>query len=924
MRLKFLLLLPAICLVFCQSRDQHSQGINLVPLYHLLDSASLIEAIHTDHYQVRRKLDTLLSRLLIAKSTPDTAATDSLQPMLSWLCQVYQIETKLTDKHRLLARRISWSAAESRRKLSLDSTFVATSLARQKKRDQPQEIRDSIFRAKLYQLSSAYREIGDTFSMVTVDYAMSENYFDTGAHDSATAWINRCKATCDLIKDIERIALCELLASKIQTLTDADYFQSEQSLLRASELLERVDNYPTLANVRSSQAFNATLLFQTDKAIDGFHASYAASTRSGNARLQAYCLYGLGEAFFIEGRLDSAAYYSNLAWQRRKALAEKYPELLVDLACTESSLGLIAQARRSFEEASEKYLHADQLLVQCRDEEMLCTNRLRMASLYISQKKYDLARNNYRFILERSTMFENSINAQFGLAVCDYYQNQTEAAVANLRGCIHRQEISRNKLPIPGLTSGMLWDKLAYYQLLACIFVNQHFSSGDTALCDSAFKYVEASKAMALADMLRSGGAPTASEKEQNLVTAISMHENELLVGRGDSLTHLAIILHMEDSLHAERLRAASARRTSDGSMHYSPLNLEAFTHLLKRDSVTVLSYLISDFGCYVFAATGAQISVEKLPTTVAALTTTLISYVDSISQYPVYQFSDSVNRGLAQQLYNALLPNSILQKTRGTHLTIIADGPLRYLPFEALVDNQGKYLVESYEIDYSPSASTFVFLREELVSANNLKSVTVFADPDFGDKSLPALSHSREEAESIASIWGTTHTKLFLGSQATKSVFREQDFRNTRYVHIASHSICNELRPDRSALILATDSINPSSGLLSRDEIASTIMPVDLVFLSVCQSGRGREFPGEGMLSLVQPFLVAKAKSVIATYWNINDRGAVDLVSAFYSELGKGSSIMHALAIAKRDMLLSKRGLFRHPYFWAPFVLIS
>ena len=79
---------------------------------------------------------------------------------------------------------------------------------------------------------------------------------------------------------------------------------------------------------------------------------------------------------------------------------------------------------------------------------------------------------------------------------------------------------------------------------------------------------------------------------------------------------------------------------------------------------------------------------------------------------------------------------------------------------------------------------------------------------------------------------------------------------------------------------------------------------------------------PGEGALSLIQPFLTAGTRAVIASYWNLHDQTSPPLVRRFYEELKATGSPRAALTTAKRQMLNDPEGSFRHPYYWAPYVL--
>ncbi len=902
--------------------DPDPVGLSLLSIHANNDRAALEDALRVDHYQVRRMLDSLCNASIAARAAGDHRQADSLTPALAWLTETYLNITNLSDMSRRYRLLADWSPDEITSKRSYDSTFSELDKTKRLRRRNREPFPEYL--PQLRQLHSDYLGLGDTTAVARVDYTLAESFFAIGEHDSTSVWLERSRAFALAVEDLDRAGYGDLLESRLLTLNEADYFKSEKTLMTAGERFQRVGNYRRLADVRVAQAYNATLLFQTDKAIDGYQAGYAACTKYGDPRLQGYCLYMLGASFYIEGELDSAALYATLARQRRQDLADKYPELTIDVACTESGLGLIAQARGDDGEAARRYILADEMLVACENIEMLCTNRLRHGSLLITRRDYDGARDKFRFILDNSDRFENSINAQFGLAVCDYYQGAIEAAEANLRRCIHRQEISQSKLPIPELRSGMLWDKLVYYQLLACVFLDRYERTQDISWADSAFAYVEASKAMALEDMLRTGTPDAGSETEQRLIAAISALENELLLGRGDRSEQTQTIAVLEDSLHSERVRSAPTKDPTLARPETKRLTREDAQRLIVSDSAAILAYMISEFGSCIFLLTDSAFEVRRITTPVDQLNATIDGFLDVIATFPREGRLDGDWRSFGRWLYDDLIPEETLTRLGTRCLTIIGGGRLHYLPFETLIGPDDAYLVEPYDITYAPSVATLARLRDRAVPRHRANRVIAFADPAYADDDLVPLTYSRDEAESLARLFGPEQASVYVGQDATERAFCNQDYRTARYVHVASHGICNERRPDRSALVLAGSSDQPGSGLLHRDEIRNLEMPVDLVFLSACRSGAGRSYPGEGVLSLAQPFLISGAGSVIAGYWNINDRAAVDLVTSFYSELNRGSSKARALAQAKRAMIQSDRALYRHPYFWAPFVLIG
>jgi CHAT domain-containing protein len=131
-----------------------------------------------------------------------------------------------------------------------------------------------------------------------------------------------------------------------------------------------------------------------------------------------------------------------------------------------------------------------------------------------------------------------------------------------------------------------------------------------------------------------------------------------------------------------------------------------------------------------------------------------------------------------------------------------------------------------------------------------------------------------------------------------------------------------DEDRPERSGLALSRGP-GPSDGILQTREIYALKLDGALVTLSACQTALGREVSGEGLVGMSRAFFYAGARAVTASLWNVSDGSTPDLMENFYGAVRAGAPFDRALAEAKRTLLRS-RGERRHPYFWAPFIVMG
>ena len=161
----------------------------------------------------------------------------------------------------------------------------------------------------------------------------------------------------------------------------------------------------------------------------------------------------------------------------------------------------------------------------------------------------------------------------------------------------------------------------------------------------------------------------------------------------------------------------------------------------------------------------------------------------------------------------------------------------------------------------------------------------------------------------------------------ATESAFKEQA-RDYGILHLSTHGYFNLRNPLLSGLELEADDEN--DGLLEVHEILGLSLDAGLVTLSACETGMGsglfNQFPaGDEFVSLTRAFLLAGSQSVLATLWEVDDRSTVELMEGFYSRLEHGGSTdgqADALVQIQRELRQSVK--YKHPYYWAPFVLVG
>jgi len=388
-----------------------------------------------------------------------------------------------------------------------------------------------------------------------------------------------------------------------------------------------------------------------------------------------------------------------------------------------------------------------------------------------------------------------------------------------------------------------------------------------------------------------------------------------------------------------QELYAAKFSRSQRLMERGQPVQLASLQESLRPDEV-VLEYALGEPRSYGLVIDDTEIRVIPLPDRgrIEAL----------VDKYLVEVRSRKAATELAKELHSMLL-GSIPEVLRKPRLIVVPDGKLHLVPFDALINEKGEYVLASHIVTNAPSATVFHLLRSQ--PAGGVTSVPLLAvgDVPYQDKGnlvannsggakptsrvptrglydlsgepLPPLPGTAEEVMSVAGIAGSRSVVL-MGPKATEATFRSQPLEKVRILHMAVHGISSVVSPDRAALVLAR-STSDDDGLLQAREISELNLAAELVTLSACDTGAGRLVGQEGIVNLVRAFLFAGARSVVASLWAADDVFTISLMKRFYGNLAKGADRGAALQKAKLE-LIEQFGDQALPFFWAGFTMVG
>ena len=187
----------------------------------------------------------------------------------------------------------------------------------------------------------------------------------------------------------------------------------------------------------------------------------------------------------------------------------------------------------------------------------------------------------------------------------------------------------------------------------------------------------------------------------------------------------------------------------------------------------------------------------------------------------------------------------------------------------------------------------------------------------------LDRLKATRKEAEAISKLTPKNEQIQVLDFAANLNFVKTQNLADYKIIHFATHGIANSNHPELSGLVLSLfdNQGNPENGFLRLNDIFNLKLNADLVVLSACQTGLGKQVKGEGLVGLTRGFMYAGTPRVVVSLWSVDDQGTSILMSRFYQlMLEKKLPVSSALRQAQIEML--KQDNYKLPYYWAAFTM--
>lgn len=708
--------------------------------------------------------------------------------------------------------------------------------------------------------------------------------------------------------------------------TLGEYDRSLDYYNRALPLYEAAENKTGIARVRNNIGLYYDASDKQEQALESYNLALALWQELGDIRGQATTLNNIGFSYAKLQRLNTALDSYNQALPLWQELGDIRGE-----AATLSNIGFVYANLGQFNQALNYYNQALDIREQIGDRAKQALTLYRVAQT------------------ERN-------------------KGNLDEAVSQIETALDIIEDLRVNVTSQDLRTSFFASKQEYYEFYIDLLMQLHKTRPKQRYDARALQARERASARSLLDILsyattdiRSGIDPQLLQRQNQLqqkFAALEKRRIQIFSGQHTAEQAKGIKQEIENLIEEYRALQANIQATSPryaALTQPQPLTVKEIQKKVLDKDTLLLSYSLGEERSYLWAVTSRDLKSYELPGREAIenaarrFRNSIIAPTQRIRQQRAIQAAD--------RLYEMILA-PVADQLEDKRLLILGDGALQYVPFAALparatVESNGYVpLVVEHEIVTLPSASTMGILRREVGDRPPAsKTLAVLADPVFGQNDdrlnsstrentwslAPELERSaresgvffdrlpftQQEAEQILALVPTAQRRYGSGFSANRDFATSNQLSEYRILHFATHGLLNSQNPELSGLVLSlVDEVgNPQNGFLRLHDIFNLNLPAELVVLSACETGLGKEIRGEGLVGLTRGFMYAGAARIVVSLWSVDDRATSLLMVDFYQQmLEKGLS--PAAALRQAQIQMWKQQEWKIPYYWAAFTL--
>jgi CHAT domain-containing protein/tetratricopeptide (TPR) repeat protein len=570
------------------------------------------------------------------------------------------------------------------------------------------------------------------------------------------------------------------------------------------------------------------------------------------------------------------------------------------------------------------------------------------------------------------------------IAYAERDRGNLQQALTQIQAAINIIEVLRTKVDSQDLRTSYFASVQRYYKFYIDLLMQLHKKDPSKGYNAVALHASESSRARGLIELLTEARAnirkdvdPKLLAEEKDLQLQIEAIEKQLQDSSNKSETATAKLKKELETLLTQQKELETKIRTNSpkyAALQYpQPLTLPQIQQQLDKDTL-LLEYSLGEEHSYLWAVTPNSINSYELPKR-KEIEKAATEFRNNLQQNAAGDLTAISTLSAAKLSKLILAP--VADKLGKKRLVIVADGALQKIPFAALNDVQTFHrnvstnratntevyqpLIVNHEIVNLPSVTTIASQRQDLKGRKSApKTLAVLADPVFeandtritgkptsivpnsdfrsqieqsdlkrGAKNLKRLSWgrlngTRFEANAILNLVPNSQHLQAFDFDANYNWVTNKQLSQYRFLHFATHGFADPINPELSGIVLSLvdkQGKPANRGYLRLGDIFNLDFAADLIVLSACETGLGKDVNGEGLVGLTRGLMYAGAERVAVSLWQVDDAGTAQLMQEFYTQMLKqGKSPTVALRAAQ--LKLWKNSSLQNPYYWSAFTL--
>jgi len=743
---------------------------------------------------------------------------------------------------------------------------------------------------------------------------------------------------------------------------------------RSMPLSRRIGNKVEEARVLTGEAYVYWRLGEDERALDLYEQALKLFADANYADGEASTLHSAGRVYYFAKNIEKALEYQRRALEICRRIGDRRLEtnVLIEIGRLNAEAGNHAAAIANLVLARDS-AHAQKDL------------RWEMEAWNLLGKSYEARGQKQALqCYERALALSRAAEFKYGESAMLYQIARSQrdagdivAARKQIESAIDLIESLRTKVTSQDLRASYFASVRQLYDLYIDLLMELNHNNPHQDFDVQAFEASERGRARSLLEMLtaarvgvRNKVEPQLLEREQVLRAELNQKE-EQLGAKSDSTGLANEVDELIDQYQEAKALVHDASLAHTDQARPTPLNLKEIREQVLSDDAALLVFSLGDKRSFLWLITKNTFTSSELPgrDEIEAQA----KEVRELLMAPVPVEGESFEArqkrlaGMEEQYWNKatsfsnMLLGQVAQNLGSARLLIVPDGELQYLPFNALpipYRNDRTPLLAEHEITFQPSASALSKLKNRRIQEPD-KGLAIFADPVFGSDdqrfaaihieaassslpqdtqmtqalrdvnsnwasgNIPRLIASRDEADGIVGVIPTADNLKAVDFEANKQRVMSTNLSQYRLLHFATHGVLDNKNPELSGLVLSRIDENgrPKDAFLRLDDIYNLKLNSDMVVLSACNSGLGKDVRGEGIVGLVHGFMYAGTSRVVASLWKVDDEATAELMVHFYKETFR-SKQSPAAALRTAQLAMWQQRRWHAPYYWAAFVL--